>query len=197
MMPGEDNPVVALVASVMYCLLWPSVGQAQPLGRNNAMRAPLFVGAALTLTAPDYSARMRLAKDASIRGWFGEAGFPIKGRLGAGIELSSPSYATGETRGRFGESRGRQRERTVIGLAKVRVVGTSRRGVDFIGGAGALFQHHEALDASCLQPVCGRKVLVSRSWPASNTTRYGFRALAVEWRSSTRVSVGLDLRIGR
>jgi len=223
--------VVSLVVSVVYCLLWSSVGQAQPVGRNSAMRAPVFVGAALTLTAPDSSARMRLANEASIGGWFGEVGLPIKGRLGAGVEFSGTSDATGETRGISFESRGRQRERTVIGLAKVRVVGTSRLGVDLIGGAGTLFQHHEALESSCVvRPVCSdfTRTTLDRRAPAfvvgadvplriagpimiGAVARYSFLDRGrhqtqpgtvfvpwqFEWRSSTRVSVGVDLRIGR
>jgi hypothetical protein len=189
----------------------------------------VFAGAALALTSTDLDARMRLAADTPARAWFVEAGFPLSGRLGVGVEFGGPSDATGETRGISFDSRGLQRERLFIGLARVRVAGSSRWGVDVIGGAGALFQHHESLEAFCGRTCTDfRRAIVDHDAPAfvvgadapvrvagplwlGAVVRYHVLARGShqtqvpvlfvpwqdEWKSSRRLAIGLDFRIGR
>jgi hypothetical protein len=157
---------VSVVASSVCWLLWPQVTRAQPLPADDGLRPRAFVGAAVTLTSSDLGARMRLAGDTSPRGWFVQAGLPVIGRFGVGIEFGGPADATGETRTIGFVSRGRQRERLLIGAGRVRVRGSSRWGVDVIGGAGALFQHHEAVSASCTTCEPYRRDSVDHRAPA-------------------------------
>jgi hypothetical protein len=190
------------------------------------LRPALFAGAGLTINSRDLDSRMRLASDASRRGWVVEAGFPVKARVGIGVEFGGPSDATGETRGMSFDSRGRQRERLLMGVVRVRAAGTARWNVDVIGGAGALFQHHEASDASC--PTCdefkqtmnhvapafvaGGDAFVRVRGPvwAGVLVRYhvltrGSHQSQVpvlvpwqfEWKSSNRFSVGIAVRLVR
>ena len=119
-------------------------------------------------------------------------------------------------------------ERLLIGLGRVRVAGSSRWGVDVIGGAGALFQHHESLEAFCGTCTDFRRAIVDHVAPAfvvgadvpvrvagplwlGAVVRYHVLARGShqtqvpvlfvpwqdEWKSSRRLAVGLDFRIGR
>ena len=218
---------ISVVASALCCLLWPHAGKAQSMPPYEVLRPRAFAGAALTLTSTDLDARMRLAADTSSAAWFVEAGLPIRGRFGVGIEFGGPSDATGETRGRTFDSRGRQRERLLIGLGRVRVAGSSRWGVDAIGGVGTLFQHHEELEACCVTCDDFRRDSLDHLAPAfvvgvdgpirvagalwiGAVVRYHVLAHGThqtqipvlvpwqyEWKSSKRLSVGIDFRIGR
>src|SRR5438552_13526197 len=123
--------VFSVIVGCSFC----APAHAQSTSSSTSSRPGFFAGAALTLTSTDLDARMRLAGDTSHRGWFVEAGFPIRWRLGAGIEFGGPSDAVGGTRGISFQSKGRQRERLLMGVVKARVAGTDRWGLDVIGGA--------------------------------------------------------------
>ena len=216
------------IGSLWLCVLpHPARGQVAP-GRG-ASQPRLFAGATLATSSTDPGSRMRLGADASKRTWTLAAGLPMFRRLGLGIELVGPSDATGETRGRSFASRGRQRERLLLALARVRAAGTTRWGVDAVGGMGVLFQHHEAVDSSCANGPCvvvlrremdhrapafviGADVplRVYRALWISGVVRYHILSRGsvlaqatvlvpwqFEWQSSSRFSLGVDIRIGR
>jgi hypothetical protein len=225
---GHMKRAVCVVATILCWLSWPPAASAQSTRPDDGLRPRVFAGAALALTSTDLDARMRLAADTPARAWFVEAGFPLRGRFGVGLEFGGPSDATGETRGISFDSRGRQRERLLIGLGRVCVAGSSRWGVDVVGGAGALFQHHESLEAFCGTCTDFRRTIVDHDAPAfvvgadvpvrvagplwlGAVVRYHVLARGShqtnapvlfvpwqdEWKSSRRLAVGLDFRIGR
>jgi hypothetical protein len=223
----DTTRAVCFVATILCWLSWPPVTSAQSTRPDEGLQPRVFAGAALALTSTDLDARMRLAADTRARAWFVEAGLALSGRVGVGLEFGGPSEATGETRGISFISRGLQRERFLIGVGRVRVVGSSRWGVDVIGGAGALFQHHESLWAFCATCKDAGRTIVHHDAPAfvvgvdvpfrvagplwlGAVVRYHVLARGWhqgegpeyvpwqdEWKSSRRLSAGLDFRIGR
>jgi hypothetical protein len=93
---------------------------------------------------------MRLGQDTSPWVVAGEVSARIAPRVAIGAELTDLGTATGETRGITFDSKGEQRERAIAGLLRVRTAASDRVALDLIGGAGALFQRHTAIEASCL-----------------------------------------------
>jgi hypothetical protein len=117
-------------------------------GQTAARPAPalpaVFVGAGLGPSTDDASSRMRLYEDRLATTWIIEGGVAVADRVGLGVEYSRPSAATAFTTfgaGRF-QSSGRQEEQVLIGLLRLRLTATPRWGLDVVGGAGVLFQHH-------------------------------------------------------
>ena len=226
---NDTKRALYFVGTILCLLSWPPAASAQATtGPDDGLRPGVFAGAALALTSTDLDARMRLAADTTPGSWFVEAGFPLIGRFGVGLEFGGPSDATGETRGHGFDSRGRQRERFLIGLGRFRVAGSSRWGVDVIGGAGALFQHHESMETVCGSTctdltrvivhhapafVVGADVPVRVAGPVWLGAVVRYQVLArgshqtqvpvllvpwqEEWKSSRRLAVGVDFRIGR
>jgi hypothetical protein len=92
---------------------------------------------------------MRLGGDASPLMWLIEGSARVAPRIGIGAEFVQPSTLTAQTHGQSFNETGKQEERLVIGLIRGRAWTSDRLAVDVVGGAGALFQHHERRVAPC------------------------------------------------
>jgi hypothetical protein len=126
--------------------------QAQPAQTASAGVPAAMAGVAFGPSTNDASSRMRLYEQNQAFVWVAEGGFAVARRLGIGLEYSEPSAATAFTTvglGRFQIS-GRQEERVVIGLLRVRLGRSGRLAFDVVGGGGVVFQHHET--GSCIPP---------------------------------------------
>ncbi|HUE87878.1 MAG TPA: hypothetical protein VMO26_17535 [Vicinamibacterales bacterium] len=119
---------------------------------NDSTFVPLprgFVGVGLAKASSDAESRMRLVGEDSSLVWLLEAGVAVTPRFGVSVEFAKPTAVAASTRGRSFQAFGRQEERALIGLARVRAWGFDHWAVDLVGGAGVLFQHHELRSAPC------------------------------------------------
>ena len=212
---------------LLYAVFHSREVQAQSLASTTPLRPKAFAELALTVNSRDLDARMRLAQDASRLGWFITAGIPVKGKLALGVEFGGPSDATGETAGNSFVSKGRQRERLLMGTLRFRAAGTESWAVDVLAGAGVLFHHNEALLSSCgsctdfsketsdhAPPsfVAGIDAFRTVRGPVSVGAVVRYHALTrgtaqsdapvlvpwqFEWKSSSRFSIGLGIRVSR
>jgi hypothetical protein len=84
---------------------------------------------------------------------------------GVGVEFAQPTAVSASTRGRSFQSFGRQEERALVGLVRVRAITFDRSALDFVGGAGVLFQHHELRFAPCFSGCAEtrREMLTNRA----------------------------------
>lgn len=152
------------------------------------------------------------------RVWLLEFGVPVARRWSLGAEVTSLGTVTGGTRGLSFEISEKQREALVQGLVRFRPLVSGRVALDFIGGAGVLFQNPDS--TSCLRPApCRVRSDEGRRSPtlsagidvpvalASHLELSGImRVLAllrgesdtfeVPRRSSTRVVAGVTGRVG-
>ena len=105
------------------------------------------IGVSVALASNDASSRMRLGQDT--RRWIlsGEFGARVGRRVGLGAEAIDFGTATGETSGISFRSRGEQRERAIVGVLRARAIGRAGVALDVVGGAGALFQQHTAIES--------------------------------------------------
>jgi hypothetical protein len=99
---------------------------------------------------------MRLYDDTFAYAWLVEGGVALSPRFGAGVELSLPSTATGDTLVGLGRTIiiGRQRERVWLGVARFRIIATNVLAADVIAGAGILFQQHRQGACTPAVPSC-------------------------------------------
>lgn len=147
------SPVAALLVLVYPC------GSVYPQSRDpDAVPLPrAFVGAGLAPATSDAGARMRLFSEGSSLVWLIEGGVALSSRVGVGAELAQPTAVSATTSGRSFRASGRQEERVVIGLLRARALAFNRLALDFIGGVGLLFQHHERRFSPCFSG-CGDTV---------------------------------------
>lgn len=92
---------------------------------------------------------MRLGGDARPWIYAGEVSARVAPRVAIGAEAIDLGTATGETSGITFHSTGEQRERALVGLLRVRLIGRARVALDLVGGGGVLFQRHLAETEPC------------------------------------------------
>lgn len=186
-----------------------------------------FVGTGLGPATSDAESRMRLFGEGSSLIWFLEGGVAVTTRVGVGVEFARPTTVSAVTSGRSFHASGRQKERVLVGLLRVRAFGFHRLALDVVGGAGLLFQHHELRFAPCFSGCddTTRETLdrrapafalgadvplrLSRHFLVSGLVRYyalrrGEHVTEMpvlvpwqyEWKSSTRLAVGISGRAG-
>jgi hypothetical protein len=107
------------------------------------------IGVTVTRASTDASERMRLGSEGRPWIYSGELSVRLAPRLAIGGEAIDLGIATGETAGQSFRSTGEQQERAVVALMRVRINGRERLAFDVVGGAGALFQRHTAMQAPC------------------------------------------------
>ena len=102
-----------------------------------------FIGGGVSFATGDAEDRMGLFDETPPWVAVIEGGVRLAPRVGIGAEVVQPADLEAVTRGQSFQSWGEQRERAVIGTARVRLAGNDRIALDAAGGAGVLFQHHE------------------------------------------------------
>ena len=115
----------------------------------------VFIGAGGAAATNDAKSRMRLVSDGSLFVWLVEGGAALSRRVGVGVEFVQSSAVSGATRGITWRASGRQEERVLLGLLRFRALASERFGLDIVGGAGVLFQHHEKWFEDCFLGSCG------------------------------------------
>jgi hypothetical protein len=115
--------------------------------QDEAARGFVGGGAAIGSEAP--GTRMRLGDDGGPEIWLIQGAVRIAPRTSIGIEIIQPGVSRGSTRGRTFQSFGKQKERAVLAVARLRVASRRRMSLDAVAGGGVLFQHHELEDAAC------------------------------------------------
>ncbi len=145
------------VLSAMFVGLW--LGFVSPVAAQSAdpdAVPPLpavFVGVGIGPASNDAASRMWLYEEGRSIVWLVETGVALSQRFGIGVEYSQPSAAIASTLVSLGRAQiaGRQEERVLLGVLRGRLAGENSLALDVVGGAGAVFQHHET--GSCVPPV--------------------------------------------
>lgn len=137
-----------LVAAAIV-LVVSTAPDAQAQDRVTAPLSRAFVGAGAGAGSDDNGSRMRLANEGASMLWLVEGGARLSSRIGVGVEFVQTAAVTGATRGRSFSASGRQKERMVTGLLRVRAAANDKVAIDVVGGAGVLLQHHELRFAPC------------------------------------------------
>jgi len=136
-----SRPAHAL--ALVLCLFASATAQAQTPAADAGMPAG-FAGVGLGVTTNDAASRMRLYEEGIARQWQVDMAVALSERISLGAEYSKPSTAITSTLTKSGTFAGRQEERVLIGLLRVRLAGLNRWAVDAVGGGGVLFQTHKS-----------------------------------------------------
>jgi len=123
--------------------------RAQSGGPDPGRLPRLYASASVGFLTDDTVDRGRLFSTPRLVGSLVEGGAAVTRRIGVGVEVGFPPSIVGETRGISFRSSGEQRERTLVGLVRGRIVSSDRIAFDAVGGAGLLFQHHEQRLSPC------------------------------------------------
>lgn len=135
-----------VMAAVALVLALAAQAQAQT-APPDPVRVPAgFLGAGFGLASNDAASRMRLYEEGVASQWLIEAAVALAPRISLGVELSQPSAATAFTTVGAGRAQiaGRQQERVLVGLLRVRLAQAGRLAFDAVAGGGLVFQHHES-----------------------------------------------------
>ena len=132
--------MLAIFLLAAFAAAPPAFAQTDSLPRG-------FIGVNALGASTDAAERMRLGSDARPWIYSGELSVRVAPRVAFGGEAVDFGLATGETSGISFRSRGEQRERAIVGLLRIRTTGRARVALDVVGGAGALFQRHTAIEA--------------------------------------------------
>jgi hypothetical protein len=144
----EMSAALCVVSLLLGGPCAPAYAQA---GDPDAVPLPrAFVGAGLGAGTSDAERRMRLVGEGSSLIWLVEGGAALATRVGVGVEFARPTAVSASTSGRSFNTSGRQEERVLVGLVRVRAFGFDRWTLDVAGGGGLLFQHHELRFAPCV-----------------------------------------------